>query len=50
MEIEKDENLGGSEGRVIALSGLRRHETAAGEGCVAVELTRIHGAAFLGLK
>jgi hypothetical protein len=36
-------NLGGSEGRVGTLSGLRRHEPAAGECCVTVELTRVHG-------
>jgi hypothetical protein len=39
----KDKNLGGSEGRVCALSGLRRHESATGECCVAVELARAHG-------
>jgi len=46
--VKTEKNLGGSERGFTALIGLRRHETAAGEGSVTVELT--HGADFPGLK
>lgn len=50
MESERDENLGGSEGRVATRSGLRNRETAAGKGSITVELARIHGEASLELN
>lgn len=38
----KKKYLGGREGRIGSLSGLRGHESAAGEGSAAVEFATIH--------